>query len=149
MFGGLKSTVIPPGAEMVSDAVSLNAPKLTDLAVSIYLPADSGTPTTHSLGLHTTYISQEGDFTGAADFTEPKTSQAWYVLASIDVMAPANAAAIVAFGDSITDGATSTPNTDRSWPSILAQRLAANPATANIAIINQGISGNRVLGDGA
>ncbi len=148
-FGGLKSTVIPPGAEIISDGVALNAAGLTDLAVSIYLPGDAGTPTTHSLGLHTTYISAEGDFTGAVDFAEPKTSQAWYVLASIDVMAPASSSAIVAFGDSITDGATSTPNTDRSWPSILAQRLAANSATANIAIINQGISGNRVLGDGA
>jgi lysophospholipase L1-like esterase len=64
-------------------------------------------------------------------------------------MAPAAAATVVAFGDSITDGATSTPNTDRSWPSVLAQRLLANPATANIAVVNQGISGNRVLGDGA
>ena len=64
-------------------------------------------------------------------------------------MAPPAAAAIVAFGDSITDGATSTPNTDRSWPSVLAQRLAANPATANIAVVNQGISGNQVLADGA
>jgi len=67
----------------------------------------------------------------------------------VDVQAPADAAAIVAFGDSITDGAISSPNTDRSWPSVLAQRLQANPATANIAIVNEGISGNRVLGDGA
>ncbi len=64
-------------------------------------------------------------------------------------MAPADAGAIVAFGDSITDGATSTANTDRSWPSVLATRLAANPATANLAVVNEGISGNRVLGDGA
>jgi lysophospholipase L1-like esterase len=55
----------------------------------------------------------------------------------------------VAFGDSITDGATSSPDTDRSWPSVLAQRLQANPATANIAVVNEGISGNRVLADGA
>ena len=54
----------------------------------------------------------------------------------------------MAFGDSITDGATSTVDADRSWPSILAQRLLANPATANLAIVNQGISGNRVLREG-
>jgi lysophospholipase L1-like esterase len=55
----------------------------------------------------------------------------------------------VAFGDSITDGATSTPDTDRSWPSRLAERLAASRATANIAVVNHGISGNRLLADGA
>ena len=59
-----------------------------------------------------------------------------------------DAAAIVTFGDSITDGAVSTPNTDRSWPSFLARRLAANGG-ANIAVLNQGISGNRLLRDGA
>ena len=61
----------------------------------------------------------------------------------------AKSAAIVAFGDSITDGATSTPNTNSSWPSQLAVRLAANKATANLAIVNEGISGNRLLNDGA
>ncbi len=64
------------------------------------------------------------------------------------MVAPADAAAIVAFGDSITDGAVSTPNTDRSWPSVLARRLATNGG-ANIAVLNQGISGNRLLRDGA
>ena len=66
----------------------------------------------------------------------------------MDVTAPADTGLIVAFGDSITDGATSTVDADRSWPSMLAQRLLANPATANLAIVNQGISGNRVLRDG-
>jgi lysophospholipase L1-like esterase len=63
-------------------------------------------------------------------------------------MAPANASAIVAFGDSITDGATSTVNANKSWPSQLAERLAANNATANFAVLNEGISGNRILRDG-
>jgi lysophospholipase L1-like esterase len=67
----------------------------------------------------------------------------------VDVLAPADAAAIVAFGDSITDGTTSTPNADRSWPSFFAQRLLANKATANLAVVNEGIAGNRVLADGA
>ena len=62
---------------------------------------------------------------------------------------PKDSGLIVAFGDSITDGATSTPDTDSSWPSQLARRLAANKATAKLAIVNEGISGNRVLNDGA
>ncbi len=148
-FSGQASVVIPAGAEMVSDPVSLEVPKLSDLAVSVFVPGDTGPASAHSLGLHTTYISKEGDFTGAPEITEPTVSQSWYWLSEIDVMAPADAGTIVAFGDSITDGATSTSNTDRSWPSVLAQRLQANPATAGIAIVNEGISGNRVLGDGA
>ncbi len=147
-FNGKSGCTIPAGAVMLSDPLDMEVPKMTDLAVSVYVPGDTGPASNHSLGLHTTYISKEGDFTGAAEIADATTSQSWYWLASIDVMAPANAAAIVAFGDSITDGATSTPNTDRSWPSDLAQRLLANPATANIAIVNEGISGNRVLGDG-
>jgi lysophospholipase L1-like esterase len=67
----------------------------------------------------------------------------------VDVLAQADTKLIVAFGDSITDGATSTPDTDSSWPSQLAKRLLENKATSHLAIVNQGISGNRVLADGA
>ena len=76
------------------------------------------------------------------------TTQSFYFLTNVDVLAPPDAAAIVTFGDSITDGAVSTPNTDQSWPSFLARRLAASGG-ANIAVLNQGISGNRLLRDGA
>jgi lysophospholipase L1-like esterase len=98
--------------------------------------------------LHTTYIAA-GDTTGKAEMTDATTTRAWYWISSVDVMAPADSAAIVAFGDSITDGTTSTVDANRSWPSLLAERLAANPATANLSVLNLGISGNRVLGDGA
>ena len=76
------------------------------------------------------------------------TTQSYYWLAGIDVVAPAAASLIVAFGDSITDGARSTPETNHSWPALLAARLAAQKATANIAVGNMGIGGNRVLRDG-
>lgn len=148
-FSGKASFTIPPGAEIVSDPVDLEVPKLADLAVSLYVAGEAPSPTNHLTGLHTTYISKEGDFTAAPAIAEATTRQSWYWLSGVDVLAPADSALIVAFGDSITDGATSTPDTDRSWPSVLAQRLAANPATAHLAIVNQGISGNRVLGDGA
>ena len=75
------------------------------------------------------------------------TTQSYYWLAGIDVVAPAGASLIVAFGDSITDGARSTPDTNHSWPALLAARLAAQKATANIAVGNMGIGGNRVLRD--
>lgn len=149
-FGGMPSVTIPPGSEMVSDSVDIDVPKLGDLVISVYVPGEVTTPTGHLTGLHTTYISKPGDFTGAPSISDvEKTAQAWYFISAVDVTAPADARTIVAYGDSITDGATSTPDTNSSWPSQLAVRLAANKATADVAIVNEGISGNRLLADGA
>jgi lysophospholipase L1-like esterase len=148
-FNGKSSVTIPPGAEMLSDPVALTVAPLGDLAVSVYVSGDTGPASAHSMALRTTWVSKEGDQTAAAEFADAATSQSWYWISAVDVAAPADAGTIVAFGDSITDGATSTPNTDRSWPSVLAQRLQANSATANVAVVNEGISGNRILGDGA
>ncbi len=77
------------------------------MSVSLYLPEDTGPPTGHSTGLHYTYI-KTGDATGQTlPCPMPQRTEQYYWLAGIDVMAPADAAAIVAFGDSITDGARS------------------------------------------
>jgi lysophospholipase L1-like esterase len=148
-FSGKPSFTIPPGADVISDPVDLDVPKLGDLVISVYVPGEVAAPTTHSTGLHTTYISKSGDFTNAPSIADATKSLAWYLISSVDVMAPSDSRLIVAYGDSITDGATSTPDTDSSWPSQLAQRLLANKPTAGVAIVNQGISGNRVLSDGA
>ena len=147
-FSGLASAVIPPGAAMISDAVDLAVPAVGDLVVSVYLPGETGAPTQHATGLHTTYISADGDFSGATDFAAARTTNSWYFLSGIQVLAPADTGLIVAFGDSITDGATSTTDADASWPSMLARRLYSAGVT-NLAVVNEGISGNRVLGDGA
>jgi lysophospholipase L1-like esterase len=149
-FSGKAAFTIPPGAEMISDPVDLEIPRLADLTISVYVPGEVPAPTTHGTGLHTTYVSKAtGDLTGAASFADAAKSQAWYFISSVDVMAPAATGVIVAFGDSITDGATSTPDTDSSWPSQLAKRMSTGKTTANLAIVNEGISGNRVLSDGA
>jgi lysophospholipase L1-like esterase len=148
-FSGKTSFTIPATAEIISDPVDLDIPKVADLAISVYVPDEVTAPTGHLTGLHSTWISKTGDFTGAPSIAEPTVTNSWYLLSGVYVTAPADARTIVAFGDSITDGATSTPDTDSSWPSQLAKRLAANKATANVAVINEGISGNRVLGDGA
>jgi lysophospholipase L1-like esterase len=148
-FSGKGSFTIPPGSEIISDPVDITFPALGDLAISVYVPGEVTGPTSHATGLHTTYISKAGDFTAAPSITDATMSQSWYLLSGVMTMAPQDASVIVAFGDSITDGATSTPDTDSSWPSQLAKRLAANKATANVAVVNQGISGNRVIADGA
>ena len=147
-FNGKPSVTIPLGAEIISDPVALDLKPLAEFAISVFIPNDSGSASTHALGLHTTWV-KSGDVTSAPDLADGEKLQSWYWVSGIDVQAPEESAAIVALGDSITDGATSTPDTDSSWPSVLSQRLTANPATAKIAIVNQGISGNRVLGDGA
>jgi lysophospholipase L1-like esterase len=147
-FNGNPGCILSPGVVRVSDPVDLKVPALTDLAVSLYFPEETGPPTNHGTGLHTTYISREGDSTGQPAMAGAATSLSYYYLAAIDVEAPADAWALVTFGDSITDGTASTPNSNRSWPALLAARLAKNNRTGTIGVANMGISGNRVLYDG-
>ena len=148
MFNGKPTTTIPQGAQMMSDLIDLNVPSLGDLAVSVYIAAESGLPTNHATGLHTTYIAK-GNVAGERVLNETTTTRSYYFISAIEVMAPADTGALVAFGDSITDGATSTNDTDRSWPSVLANRLITTPNAPKLSVVNQGISGNRLLVDGA
>ena len=145
-FGGSSSFTIPAGAMALSDPVNLDVAPLSDLAVSIYLPRETGPPTNHPLGLHTAYIST-GDVTASVAMPDPKTMTAYAWLSSVDVVAPANAFTVVAFGDSITDGYATTLDANQDWPSLLAKRLNADKTS--VAVVNQGISGNQVLRDGA
>ena len=139
---GSKTFKMIPGETLFTDPVDLDFAPMADLAVSLFFPTATGPLASHGLGLHTTYISGEGDFSASASIETPAaTTTAYYWISAVDVLAPANAAAIVTLGDSITDGAMSTVNTDRMWPARLAARLQANKATANIAVDNQGISG--------
>jgi lysophospholipase L1-like esterase len=147
-FSGRAAITIPAGAEVLSDAVGLDVPPSGYLAISIYAPAKTGPPTWHSTGLHTTYISDPGDFTSQADIPGATTQSCWYWIEGVDVTAPDGTAAVVTFGDSITDGARSTVDTDHTWPSELAQRLLARPGHfPQMAVLNAGISGNRIWHD--
>jgi lysophospholipase L1-like esterase len=145
-FDGAPGCMIGPGVVLLSDPVDLTFAPLADLAVSLYIPDETGPPTSHATALHTTYI-QSGDAASAASMLDAAHTQAYYWLAGIDVMAPQTAAAIVTFGDSITDGARSSNESNHAWPALLAARLAANKATAGLGVANMGIGGNRVLRD--
>ncbi len=150
-FGGSPSATIAAGAVVVSDAVSLAVPTFADLAIDAYLPGDTAASpsplTTHAGAQQTNYISADGNHTGEADLPVMTTTQAWFFLARVEVAAPEQVGAIVAFGDSITDGTRSTPNTNSRWPDQLAKRLAAS--NTKMGVLNEGIAGNRVLCDGA
>jgi lysophospholipase L1-like esterase len=145
-FDGAPGCMIGPGVVLLSDPVDFTFAPLADLAVSLYIPGETGPPTNHGTALHNTYI-QSGDATSVAAMSDAAHTQAYYWLAGIDVLAPQAAAAIVTFGDSITDGARSSNEANHSWPALLAARLAADKATANIGVANMGIGGNRVLRD--
>jgi len=146
-FGGSPSTTIPPGAVAVSDPVNLQVPDLGDIAVSLYIAGREVGATEHSLGLQTTYISAEGDFSGAESLPTKTTSPSIYFLAGVEVDASGRSGAIVALGDSITDGLHSTVDANRRWPNRLAERLRAPKGGSRVAVLNAGISGNRVLHD--
>jgi lysophospholipase L1-like esterase len=148
-FSGQRSAAIPAGAVMVSDPVSLSVPPLSDLAIDIYLPGDTGATasplTSHTNALQTSYVSAPGDHAEAAGFPVMATTASWFFVARVEVLAPAEARAIAAIGDSLTDGSRSSADTNNRWPDHLARAL--NQARLPVGVLNLGIGGNRVLGD--
>jgi lysophospholipase L1-like esterase len=146
-FGGRSAVTLPPGAEVRSDPLDFMVPPLGNLTLSLYLP-DTTPPTTfHGLGLQTNYVSMGGDYAAATVLPVSTTTQSWFFLSDVEVAAPARDAAVVTLGDSITDGYGSMVNADHRWPDLLAARLQATPDLANVAVLNEGISGNRLLHD--
>jgi len=146
-FGGQDGITIPPGAVAVSDPVDLSVPRLADLAVSIYVPQDTGPATQHTLGVQTSYVTA-GDATGAAGFAQgtATTTLTRPFLSNVEVLGTNQAVAVVTLGDSITDGYNSTVDADARWPDQLARVLVSRYGN-KVAVSNAGISGNRVLND--
>ena len=141
-FGGKSSVVIPPGAPMLSDPVELDVPALADVSVSLYLPEPTPPATFHWDARQTTHVGA-GDQTGATRLTAESTLSTRVFLSAIQVQAPAATRSVVALGDSITDGNMSTVDQNRRWPDFLARRLAGQ----DVAVLNAGISGARLLKD--
>ena len=125
-FSGLPGVTIPAGAIVLSDPVDMAVANLTELAVSLYFPEATTGSTVHGFAFQTNYISSAGDFTVEAALPVETAMQSWVFLTGVDVDVAAPRGAIVALGDSITDGAFSTPDTNHRWPDILADRLAAS-----------------------
>jgi lysophospholipase L1-like esterase len=145
-FNGSPTITVPAGALAVSDSVELEVEAFDNLAVSLYLPESVAAATQHSVGQQTNYISTPGDFTGATTFTAT-TTHAYYFLTGVEVSTSRRGRAIVTLGDSIVDGFGSTPDTNQRWTNLLAERLQSNPGTSRVAVLNAGLSGNRVLHD--
>jgi lysophospholipase L1-like esterase len=147
-FHGTPSVSIPAGALAVSDPIPFKFAPLSALTVSFYLPSPSGPVTEHQLGNATSYHAQ-GNVVSNASLDAPTTLTSWEYLNGIDTLAAAGASAVITIGDSITDGAKSTLDTNQRWPDELARRLQADPKYRDLAVLNEGISGNQILRDGA
>lgn len=160
-FGGRGRVTIPPGGEALSDPVRLEVDALAPLAVSLSIDGASGPATTHLVGQQTSYLTARGsgehvDDESGRPFTETTTAR--HFLAGVDVLAPASTGALVAFGDSYTDGYLGSwsplfPNlsgldADGRYPDALRRRLLTGPGAPQLAVVNAGISGNRLLADG-
>jgi lysophospholipase L1-like esterase len=147
-FNGVASVIIPAGTIAVSDPIPMPVHAFDDLAVSVFVPAQPGaTLTVHSLAVSTNYVAT-GDATTATSLPNATKLTSWVLLKAVDVDAGPRGAAIVALGASITDGYHSTPDKNLRWPDDLAARLQANRATEHIGVLNEGISGARILHDG-
>lgn len=147
-FSGLPGVAIPPGALVLSDPTPLETPSLAELAISLFFPESTTGSTVHGFAMQTNQVSSAGDFTADADMPVAQEIQTWVFLTGVDVAVSEPTNVVVALGDSITDGAGSTPDTNRRWPDRLAERLAETAEEGAVAVLNQGIGGNRLLHDG-
>ena len=146
-FSGRTELFVPAGGELVSDPVALAVPALGHLAISLRFAEAPPRQTGHP-GSRATSFLLAGDHLSAADLVGAARHVGWFQIAGVDVEAPAIAGAVVVLGDSITDGYGVPTDTDQRWPDRLAERLQAGETTRHLAVINQGIGGNRILRDG-
>jgi lysophospholipase L1-like esterase len=151
-FAGNYRVVVPAGGQVTSDAVRLTVPYGADVLVTTYSPTPSGPVTYHPRARQTSFLA-------AGDRTEDTTGTAytertpyWRYLTALDVLSNEAEGTVVALGDSITDGVSSTEDANRRWTDVLAARLRTAVAQGRdvprYSVVNQGISGNRVLTGG-
>ncbi|HWG24657.1 GDSL-type esterase/lipase family protein [Actinospica sp.] len=145
-FGGSGSVSIAAGGTGISDSIAFAVPALTNIAISFFLPNNTGPSTYHQFSMANSFIAS-GDVSGAAGLSNAQTENSYFFLSSLDVQNANSQGSVVALGASITDGYVSTVDGNDRWTDVLASRL--NSAGDTIGVLNEGISGNRLLVDGA
>ncbi len=145
-FSGKADVILPAGAEYISDPLDYPVAALASLDVTFHLDAPPAGETGHPGSRATSYYAH-GDLVSAPDLPNAKKVDHWYQISGIDVSGNADSAAIVAFGDSITDGHGATTNGNDRWPDVLAGRLQW-ASSRNVSVLNHGIGGNHLLTDG-
>ena len=146
-FSGQQSASIPAAAPFLSDPVDLPVKSLGSLSISLYVPEETGQCTCHQVGAQNAFVSDSGDFTDKP-FTPAQTLQMRAFISGVEVESRQAPRAVVVLGDSISDGVGATIDVNHRWPDLLANRLEAKQPNT-WGVVNMGISGNRVLGDGA
>jgi lysophospholipase L1-like esterase len=150
-FNGRSTFTIPPAGILYSDPVTLAIPPVADVAIDLYLPgatSTGGSLTMHPQALQTNYVSETGNHVGVATLPVVATTASWFVLYRVEVATADAAGGLVAYGDAITDGTNSTPDTNNRWPDQLARRMLAQPTPLRFGVMNAGIAANRILNDG-
>jgi lysophospholipase L1-like esterase len=147
-FAGVPHVSIPPGRSVWSDPVSLPPGAPADLAVSLLLLAATPRASWHLVGGRSSYLSAPGRHLGEEPFPVARVDRGLFFLAAVEAEAPRGATLWVAFGDSITDGAWHTVDTDTSYPAVWARLWADRRPAVPVAVLNAGIGGNRLLDAG-
>jgi lysophospholipase L1-like esterase len=147
-FNGSNSVTIPAGAPILSDPIALPITPKGEISLSLYFPKHVATPTIHALALKHAVVSQHGDQTHAETIEGGTQTESSILISAVLVPAQPSQRLLVAFGDSVTDGDGSTVDTDHNWPDDLARRLGSLPSSPKLAVVNEGVAGNRLLSDG-
>jgi lysophospholipase L1-like esterase len=159
--GGSTRLTLQPGESVWSDPVKLRyvngegqssaldalAMAGRKLAVSFHTVGSTGPMTWHAKAMTTSYVTDRG--AGSVGATEgdvfSTSTTSWYFIDKIDMDAPEGTQLVVALGDSITDGTSSTINGDDRWPDVVARRLNAAYGDS-VVLVNEGIGGNQIVG---
>ena len=146
-FEGRNSIEIPAGAPVLSDPISLQLAPGAEISISIYFPNRLTTPTLHAFAFKRAVVSQHGDFTHERKIDPAALSTASILVTAVLVPAQPSNRLVVAFGDSISDGDGSTVDADNNYPNNLIRRIAKTSNGSTLAVVNEGIVGNRLLRD--
>jgi lysophospholipase L1-like esterase len=145
-FAGQASVTIPAGQELWSDPLDFSLAPLSNVTITAAFGNVPSQVVGHSGSRTTSYLQPASSDVSVASLPNAKTVDHWYYISGIDVMAPAAARAVVVIGDSITDGRGTDTNKNNRWTDVLAARLQANAATADVAVLNQGIGATNLVG---
>lgn len=144
-FDGDSSVTIPAGQDVWTDIADVSVAAGVELALTLYVAGEVPVTTVHSAAQQTAYVTA-GDALSDVSFANAETRTSYYWITGIDVVTPEEGGVIVAFGDSITDGVGSSVDASSRYPDLLARRLR-EAGMGGFGVVNEGISGNRVLSD--
>lgn len=146
-FNKQPSVTIPAGEELWSDAAPLSVEAEGELAVSVFFASDTPVATQHAFAPRDSYVVA-GNALASDTLSNPETRASYFFITGLDVLRTPRPSVVVALGDSITDGAGSTPGTERRWTDFLVRRLRAEGKADTVGVVNEGIGGGRIVRDG-